>query len=572
MVQAQRKRRAIDWKRIEREARSRFGIERLTPEQREIMGAALEGRNVLGVLPTGAGKSLCFQLPALTLKKPVVVVSPLIALMQDQQARADEADLVATRIDSTLRKAESEEAHAQIAEGSANLIYTTPEQLEKPEFLRDLKKKGVALLVVDEAHCISQWGHDFRPAYLGLREATAELGQPPVMALTATATQEVALDILNQLGLTRTLIVNRSIERKNLQFAVVSTGSAEEKREALLPLVRSESVGIIYCATVRAANELYGWLCDQGVNAERYHGRLPKGKRREALESFMEDRCRVVVATKAFGLGIDKPDVRYVAHYQFPESLESYYQEAGRAGRDGADARCVLLYRAADKRVQTYFMAGKYPPAEEAAKFYAVLRGMAENSASQDLDVREAAIATAIGEKRAKVIVHMLIDAELARRTRKGIRLLPAGDEEQARTVLREFEHLANGDRERLDTMIAYAQTALCRLRFLRRYFGENVEEDCGNCDNCRRKAVEPELPTNTAQTKVVAVQTPAADLQTTVPESLPSPPAFQPGDRVRHRRFGIGRVLSADTDRLAIDFEKAGQKEVKPTFVRSVA
>jgi ATP-dependent DNA helicase RecQ len=251
----------------------------------EVMDAVLSGKDAVGVMPTGSGKSLTFQLPSLLLPKATVVVSPLISLMQDQVQKAEEAEIESAKLNSTLSAAEEREVRDMIAEGESKLIYVTPERLENPEYRAVLREGGVSLFVVDEAHCISQWGHDFRPAYLSLRDAIRDLGRPPVLALTATATPEIQQDIIRQLGLNDPVVVDTGIERPNLFLEVVRTVNGLAKRERIRTILKeTEGTGIIYVATVRTANELYEWLCAENVNAARYHGKM-KPKEREGYSS-----------------------------------------------------------------------------------------------------------------------------------------------------------------------------------------------------------------------------------------------------------------------------------------------
>jgi ATP-dependent DNA helicase RecQ len=258
----------IPWARIRRHARRRFGVERFLPGQRELIEAVLRGRNAVGILPTGGGKSLCFQAPALVLSRPTVVVSPLIALMQDQEEKTSEAGMRVIRLDSTLSAAEEREALARIDRGDAQLVYTTPERLEHPDTIDRLRARGVSLFVVDEAHCVSQWGHDFRPAYLSLRDAIRALGRPPVLALTATATPEVTDDILRQLTLESAAIVQADLERRNLFFEVHRTVNRQTRRERLVELVRTErGAAVVYVATVRLAPEVRRLLEANGIPA-----------------------------------------------------------------------------------------------------------------------------------------------------------------------------------------------------------------------------------------------------------------------------------------------------------------
>ncbi|HET9754398.1 MAG TPA: ATP-dependent DNA helicase RecQ [Myxococcales bacterium] len=469
----------LDWAALQREAGRRFGVRKFRPGQRELMEAVLRGRDALGMLPTGGGKSLTYQIPALFLPRAVVVVSPLLSLMQDQREKAEAARIEVAKLDSTLSTSEERDAVEQIASGANDLIYVTPERLENPEHVAPLRERGVSLLVVDEAHCVSQWGHDFRPAYLALAEAARALGRPPILALTATATPEVVEDIVRQLGMKEVEIVHTGVDRPNLFIEVRRTVNRAMKEQALLEaLRREEGPGIVYCATVRKVEELYRWLRGQGAEVGRYHGQLAAAEREEMQRRFMSDDLRVVVATNAFGLGIDKPDIRFVAHWNFPGSVEAWYQEAGRAGRDGEPARVTLLYRLEDKRIQSYFLGGKYPSREESQMVFRAIG--AGKSAKAIADAVE------LGEKRVKVIVAQLVGAGVVER--RGRSLVRTGDldAEALAGVLSAYEERQTGDRERLETMMRFAQSALCRWRLLREYFGEERGEDCGNCDNCR--------------------------------------------------------------------------------------
>jgi len=548
---------SLNWADLYAEA-ERFGVNRFRPGQRQVMEAVLAGRNVLGIMPAGAGKSLCYQLPAMFLPKPVVVVSPLIALMQDRPDKLEAAAVAAAKLDSMLTCIEEKRVVEGIHEGEHPLVHVTPERLENPEVVRLLRERGISLFVVDEAHCISQWGHEFRPSYLALRDAIRDLGNPPVLALTATATPDVADDILKQLAMSNALIINTGIERENLMLEVSRCANKDAKRAKLLELLRERrGSSIVYCATIRLVTEVWAFLRDNGIEAAHYHGKLKAKERQESQRQFMSDECPVMVATKAFGPGIDKPDIRLVIHYNFPDSLESYYQEAGCAGRDEKPARAVLLYRLEDKRIQSYFLRGKYPTRELSRRIYEVVKEMT-NSVPRVL-LRDIINVAGLGRRRVKVIVALLESAGIVVRTGRGVRKLKDFDTpEHFDAFLDIYEKRHLSDAQRLKMMMSYSQTGDCRMRFLRQYFGETPQLDCGQCDNCRARQ-RGDLE------EALALVPPAEGVRLATGETVPvsSPvlhaPAqsasFNVGQRVRHRVFGLGEIKEDLGDKLIVEF-----------------
>jgi ATP-dependent DNA helicase RecQ len=354
--------------------KDRFGFEDFREGQEEIVDNVLAGRDVMVVMPTGSGKSLCYQLPALLMDGITIVVSPLIALMKDQVDGLRRNQIPATFINSVLSFAEQQQRLRQVRNGEFKLLYIAPERFRNRQFMEGLRACKVSLFAVDEAHCVSEWGHDFRPDYLRLKPVIDALGHPPVAALTATATLEVRQDISLQLGLNQPAILVTGFDRPNLQFAVRHTSGDDDKIQAILALLRkAPQRGIIYCATRKAVESVTQTLKDSGFQAGAYHAGLPPEQRKSIQDRFMADRLPIVAATNAFGMGIDKPDLRFIVHYDVPGSLEAYYQEVGRAGRDGQPAVCLLLFNFGDTYTQEFFIENSNPPRQLIEEVYQML-------------------------------------------------------------------------------------------------------------------------------------------------------------------------------------------------------
>ena len=351
-----------------------YGFSDFRPGQAEAIESVLGGEDLLLVMPTGGGKSLCYQLPALLLSGITVVISPLIALMKDQVDALERLQLPATFINSSLDEAAMRERLDGVASGRFKLVYIAPERFYSGRFVERLGRVRVARVAVDEAHCISQWGHDFRPSYLKLGEALAAMQRPPVLALTATATPEVRQDIVAQLGIGADRVLVTGFDRPNLRYLVRRRDADAEKAEELLRIIGGlEGSGIVYTGTRKSVDSLSEALRQRSIRAVGYHAGMEEAARTRAQDDFLEERASVIVATNAFGMGIDKRNVRFVVHHMMPASLESYYQEAGRAGRDGETAYCVLLYGSADRFLREFLIQGNYPPASLIRNVYSVL-------------------------------------------------------------------------------------------------------------------------------------------------------------------------------------------------------
>ena len=342
----------------------RFGHTHFRPGQQAIIDALLDGKNVLAVMPTGSGKSLCYQLPALLYDGCTLVISPLIALMKDQVDTLQQQGIAATFVNSSLPPYEQGERLRACRDGHYKLLYVAPERFRSTRFLDIIAHTRVDLFAVDEAHCISTWGHDFRPDYLRLHQAITALHTPQVLALTATATLEVQQDIIQQLGCSSMQRFVSGFDRPNLHYQVCTVHGQAAKYTTLGDILAAQPDGsvIIYAATRRAVDEIAAFLQERGMDVLRYHAGLSDADRKRTQEMFMAQKRGLIVATNAFGMGVDKPDVRCVVQFNVPRSMEAYYQEAGRAGRDGQPAQCILLFSYNDVRIQEFLLEQSYPP------------------------------------------------------------------------------------------------------------------------------------------------------------------------------------------------------------------
>ncbi|GAA2603142.1 RecQ family ATP-dependent DNA helicase [Dactylosporangium fulvum] len=562
--------------RLRRAARHHFGWDQLRPGQLPPMRALLKKHDALVVLPTGGGKSAIYQVPATLLPGPTIVISPLLALQQDQIAglngRGDER-LAAVRVSSAETPNQQKAALTALREGRARFLFITPEQLGNPERLAEVRALRPSLVAVDEAHCVSAWGYDFRPDYLQLGHLIRELGRPPVVALTATASPPVRADITAALGLRDPFTLVAGLDRANLELAAVHCTSDEQRWQRLLAQVRKEpSPGIVYAPTRAIAEQYAERLTDNGIEAVAFHAGLAAGERNRRYADFMADRIPVMVATSAFGMGVDKPNIRWVHHVALPDSPDSYLQEIGRAGRDGAPARTILYFRPEDVALQRFFATGA-PDGKELTQLAAALR---------EGPVTKTALATRSGLPARRItsllsLLEQIGAVEVGTGNKLTAPRYAPTPAEAARLALAQFERHQTLRRSRIDMMRQYAESANCRGNALLAYFGEQADRACEHCDNCAngtvvvdpvvpavkvpwyRRIFRREAPLATAATVPTQAATPQVD----------SARPFPVSSEVRHTEWGTGTVMAYERDRVVVLFEEVGYKTLSVPIVQ---
>lgn len=480
--------------------RTYFGFDTLRPGQDEIVAAILEGRDTMAIMPTGGGKSLCYQLPALCREGVTIVVSPLIALMKDQVDALVAKGIPAAAINSSLDGEEYRQVMSDFRSGELRLVYVAPERFGNEGFMRTLQGMKISLLAIDEAHCLSQWGHDFRPDYLRLGRVRQELGNPQTVALTATATENVRQDILQTLQLQEPAVVISGFGRDNLDFGITHCESRKAKFERIRQLMQQWKKGIIYCSTRKNVMAVFEEVQGYGSTVVAYHAGMTDEEREFSQNAFISGRADVVVATNAFGMGIDRADVRFVIHFEIPGSVEAYYQEAGRAGRDGELSACEMLFNHADLKTQEFFFEGSNPSVEQIRSVYNLLRSRC-NPDSGELQMTVDAMAAELGKDAnpmgvstaLSTLIHAgaITRSDVAGSNTRLTKVLNPGLPFAALNIDKDrIEEKARRDHAKIEAITRYAYSSGCRQRWILQYFGEQGAEDCGHCDAC--KAEEP--------------------------------------------------------------------------------
>ncbi len=505
-----------------------FGYESLRPGQSEALAAALAGRDSLVVMPTGGGKSLCYQLPGLANPDLTIVVSPLIALMRDQCERLVARGHPVAMVSSGMSSQEVSETLLRVS-ADIRILFCAPERFWSEAFLSTLSSRRIDLLAIDEAHCISEWGHEFRPDYLRLGAFVERLGRPTIQALTATASPPVRREIVERLGMKDPAVIVRGFDRPNLHLAVCRLGKEQAKMQALVEAVgESEKPGIVYIGTRRASEELAAVLQKTGISAEAYHAGLDSRRRSELQDRFMDDGIEAIVATTAFGMGIDKPNVRFVFHAGLSDSVDSYYQAVGRAGRDGKPARAAIFYCPLDQTARRHFGPADVKVLTQVGEAVAEREGVGPWDLSRDLNFPKHRVLDAVGRLEEAGWLEVSEERQIVP-CKGGPSLAEAVEQGSEVGEKRKGYELS-----RLAMIRSYSDYTGCRRDFILGYFGEEHVSPCGNCDNCDAglggRAAEVVRP-------------------------------FSVGAAVTHSKWGPGEVQRYDGDRIVALFDSVGYR-----------
>uniref|UniRef100_B8HKE7 ATP-dependent DNA helicase RecQ n=1 Tax=Cyanothece sp. (strain PCC 7425 / ATCC 29141) TaxID=395961 RepID=B8HKE7_CYAP4 len=533
----------VSQKQIGQLAHSYFGYEQLRPGQEAAIASLLKGQDTLAVMPTGSGKSAIYQLAAMELPGCTIVVSPLIALQQDQVETLQDQDWgSAALINSTTKEGDRQRAFRDLQNGDLEFLFLAPEQFNNPEVLEQIQAAHPSLFVVDEAHCVSEWGHDFRPDYLRLGTVIAALEHPTILALTATAAPPVRQEIVDRLQMREAQVIVQGFDRPNIWLGVKRFDDEAEKLEALQAWVRqAERPGMIYAATRKNAEKVAAALADLGFAIGFYHAGMRAAEREHTQTAFMNGAIEVIVATTAFGMGVDKANVRFVYHYDISESLDAYYQEIGRAGRDGAPATAILFYNPEDLKLRRFFASKGQVEAEQVQQIAVAVQTAVAPVEVEDLkeatDLSEAKINTALSRLEEVGLAETLPTGEVVASEEQPISL-----DEAVTAVVEAQEQYQQYQRSRLEMMRGYAEVKDCRRSYLLNYFGEQIPQPCGHCDNCE------------------AGLTVASE-----PQSQP----FAIDSRVSHKSWGEGLVMRYEGDKIVVLFDQVGYKTLGLDLVK---